>query len=127
MLTVMMAAALTSGVAQAQDDDGVDIERFRPHADAYGYMNLDSAATLQNLQLGLGLWANYSNDPVTIERNGNRVAPTSAVDGDSGDGLVDDRLRMDVQVGMGFEAGFAIVLLAIILDRVTRRDSKGDV
>jgi ABC-type proline/glycine betaine transport system permease subunit len=24
-----------------------------------------------------------------------------------------------VQVGMGFEAGFAIVLLAIILDRIT--------
>jgi glycine betaine/proline transport system substrate-binding protein len=25
-----------------------------------------------------------------------------------------------VQVGMGFEAGFAIVLLAIVLDRVSR-------
>ena len=60
------------------DPNAVIAPLIRPHADAYGYMNLDSAATLQNLQLGLGLWANYSNDPVTIERNGNRVAPTSA-------------------------------------------------
>jgi ABC-type proline/glycine betaine transport system permease subunit len=31
-----------------------------------------------------------------------------------------------VQVGMGFEAGFVIVLLAIILDRISRPSAKAD-
>jgi ABC-type proline/glycine betaine transport system permease subunit len=30
-----------------------------------------------------------------------------------------------VQIGMGFEAGFTIVLLAIILDRVSRPNERG--
>jgi ABC-type proline/glycine betaine transport system permease subunit len=30
-----------------------------------------------------------------------------------------------VQVGMGFEAGFTIVLLAILLDRVSRPKERG--
>jgi ABC-type proline/glycine betaine transport system permease subunit len=30
-----------------------------------------------------------------------------------------------VQVGMGFEAGFVIVLLAIVLDRISRPGDQG--
>jgi glycine betaine/proline transport system substrate-binding protein len=51
----------------------------------------------------------------------------AALVGAGGLGVPVVRALNTVQVGMGFEAGFAIVLLAIILDRVTRRDSKGDV
>ncbi|MCJ2188468.1 choline ABC transporter permease subunit [Novosphingobium beihaiensis] len=51
----------------------------------------------------------------------------AALVGAGGLGVPVVRALNTVQVGMGFEAGFAIVLLAIILDRVTRRETKGDV
>jgi ABC-type proline/glycine betaine transport system permease subunit len=35
------------------------------------------------------------------------------------------RALNSVQVGMGFEAGFTIVLLAIILDRISRPSERG--
>jgi len=44
-----------------------------------------------------------------------------ALVGAGGLGVPVVRALNTVQVGMGFEAGFAIVLLAIILDRMTRR------
>ncbi len=50
----------------------------------------------------------------------------AALVGAGGLGVPVVRALNTVQVGMGFEAGFAIVLLAIILDRVTRRETKGD-
>jgi ABC-type proline/glycine betaine transport system permease subunit len=50
----------------------------------------------------------------------------AALVGAGGLGVPVVRALNTVQVGMGFEAGFAIVLLAIILDRVTRpRGSRG--
>ena len=44
----------------------------------------------------------------------------AALVGAGGLGVPVVRALNTVQVGMGFEAGFAIVLLAIILDRMTR-------
>jgi glycine betaine/proline transport system permease protein len=50
----------------------------------------------------------------------------AALVGAGGLGVPVVRALNSVQVGMGFEAGFAIVLLAIILDRLSRpRDRKG--
>jgi glycine betaine/proline transport system substrate-binding protein len=49
----------------------------------------------------------------------------AALVGAGGLGVPVVRALNTVQVGMGFEAGFAIVLLAIILDRITRTDTKG--
>ncbi|QXQ07664.1 choline ABC transporter permease subunit [Sphingosinicellaceae bacterium] len=49
----------------------------------------------------------------------------AALVGAGGLGVPVVRALNTVQVGMGFEAGFAIVLLAIILDRMTRSDAKG--
>ncbi|CAN5355016.1 hypothetical protein BH10PSE15_BH10PSE15_07130 [soil metagenome] len=49
----------------------------------------------------------------------------AALVGAGGLGVPVVRALNTVQVGMGFEAGFAIVLLAIILDRMTRNDAKG--
>lgn len=106
---LLAASLLSGGPALAQDSDGVDIERFRPHADAYGYFGLDSAATLENLQLGVGFWANYANDPLTLELGDDRVAPAGA-NGDDGDGLVDDRFRADLQVGMGLSRYFSFTV-----------------
>ncbi len=107
--TALLAGALLAGVAQAQANDGVDVERFRPHADAYGYFGVGSAASLGHLQLGIGLWGNYANDPVTLDRGGNRVFPGTA-NGDDGDGLVDNRFRSDLQLGMGFARFLSIAV-----------------
>ena len=49
----------------------------------------------------------------------------AALVGAGGLGVPVVRALNTVQVGMGFEAGLAIVLLAIILDRVTRHETKG--
>ena len=50
----------------------------------------------------------------------------AALVGAGGLGVPVVRALNTVQVGMGFEAGLAIVLLAIILDRITRPADQGD-
>lgn len=50
---------------------------------------------------------------------------TAALVGAGGLGVPVVRALSSVQVGMGFEAGFAIVLLAIILDRLSRPRERG--
>jgi len=50
----------------------------------------------------------------------------AALVGAGGLGVPVVRALNSVQVGMGFEAGFAIVLLAIILDRLSRPRDRGD-
>ena len=50
----------------------------------------------------------------------------AALVGAGGLGVPVVRALNSVQVGMGFEAGFAIVLLAIVLDRITRPRDKQD-
>jgi ABC-type proline/glycine betaine transport system permease subunit len=49
----------------------------------------------------------------------------AALVGAGGLGVPVVRALNTVQVGMGFEAGFAIVLLAIILDRMSRPADRG--
>jgi glycine betaine/proline transport system substrate-binding protein len=50
----------------------------------------------------------------------------AALVGAGGLGVPVVRALNSVQVGMGFEAGFTIVLLAIVLDRISRPKEKGD-
>jgi ABC-type proline/glycine betaine transport system permease subunit len=49
----------------------------------------------------------------------------AALVGAGGLGVPVVRALNSVQVGMGFEAGFTIVLLAIILDRISRPKERG--
>ena len=49
----------------------------------------------------------------------------AALVGAGGLGVPVVRALNSVQVGMGFEAGFTIVLLAIILDRMSRPSERG--
>lgn len=108
MITLLAAVAMTAP-AFAQDssatlDSSFDFELFRPHADFYGYGATHGAATLGNLQLGVGAWFNYSNDPVVfVDADGNRVSASGAASGgETGDGVVDTRVTSNIQVGMGF-------------------------
>ena len=51
----------------------------------------------------------------------------AALVGAGGLGVPVVRALNSVQVGMGFEAGFTIVLLAIILDRISRPKERGGI
>ncbi len=103
MLTLLAAGPLV-GEAAAQDtatDGSVDFAQLRPHLDAHGYLGLPSATTLGHLQLNLGFWAGFENDPLVLTRNGERVPVVAGAAGEDGDALVDSRLRGDIQLGFG--------------------------
>ncbi len=121
MITFLAAVVMTTG-AHAQDsatDASFDFELFRPHADLYGYGATQGAATLGNLQLGVGAWFNYSNDPmVLVDASGNRVSVTGAAADESTDGVIQDRLVSTFQIGMGITrfASLTVDLPLVILN-----------
>ena len=91
----------------ADGDAGFDFELFKPHADAYGYGVVPGASTLQNLQLGAGLWFDLSHNPVVlVDEDGNRISP----DGGAADGLVSSRAQIHAQVGIGLSKYFSFTL-----------------
>lgn len=100
---------LLAALAQAQDavpqDLAIDVERFRPAVDPYGYSVTDSSTTLYNLQVGVGIFGNYSQDSLVLEWDGERVigpGPTFP------DGLLDHRSVMDFQLGFGLGDIFSL-------------------
>ncbi len=94
----MLFMLLAANALAAEGDSGVDFELFKPHADFYGYSAVPGGATLQHLQLGGGLWFDFSDDPVVmVDANGDRVSP----DGTDSDGLVNSRASLHAQVGVG--------------------------
>jgi outer membrane protein OmpA-like peptidoglycan-associated protein len=102
--------------ASAQDvvrqDFAIDPERFHPNVDFFGYSVTESAVTLEHLQVGVGIWANYSEDAAVLVVNGERLlgpAPNFP------DGLLDKRTMMDFQVGMGLGDVFSIVASAPVV------------
>ena len=109
-MTALMGALMAGSVAHAQDST-IDFELFRPYSDAYGYLSMPSAATLGHLQVGGAFWFNYSNDPVVLVYDGNRIAPDpDSVNGDAGDGLVDGRYGGNLHVGIGLSRFFSFTI-----------------
>lgn len=111
---LIMTAMLAGSRAHAQDgghDQDIDIELFRPYADAYGYFAVPSSATLKHLQIGGSLWVGYANDPMVLVFEGARTAPVNAlVTGDDGDGIIDDRVHANAQVGIGLSRFFSFTV-----------------
>jgi len=109
---VALTGLTLSSSALAQDaGETVDIELYRPFSDAYGYMHAPSAATLGHLQLGAGLFVNYSNDPMVLVYEDQRYPPpTAVVSGDNGEGVIDDRITANVHIGMGLSRYFSLTL-----------------
>jgi len=102
LLVALLAHAFAQDTVDGQDPT-FDFELFRPHADLYGYGATQGAATLRHLQLGMGAWVSYSDDPVVlVDAAGNRISVSGAAAEEDGDGLVDTRLTSTFQVGMGF-------------------------
>ena len=105
------------GTAAAQDmpagwDYSIDVERFKPASDHYGYTVTESAATLKHLQVGVGLWGNYAEDEVSFYLDNTRARlwedelATTLVS-DDGDGVVDRRSYANLQFGMGISQYFS--------------------
>ncbi|MBN2799164.1 MAG: OmpA family protein [Deltaproteobacteria bacterium] len=107
-MTLLLALALG---ASAQDYT-VDVERFRPMPDTYGYALTESAATLKHLQMGVGMWGNYSEDSVVMVWGGERVLGSGSNDGD---GIIDKRSVTDLQVGIGLSRYFSFTVDAPVV------------
>lgn len=92
-----------AGVAFAQEVDttlpyAIDFERFRPPADTFGYANTHSSATLGHLQVGVGLWGTYVDDPLVLTRDGQRIIGPGP---EFPDGMIDTRSVVNLQAGIG--------------------------
>jgi outer membrane protein OmpA-like peptidoglycan-associated protein len=112
---LISAFLLFTNVSFAQEvtgeDYSLDIERFRPASDTYGYGTTHSATTLQHLQLGSSVWVSYSNDPVVMVWEGQRVLGT----GESDDGIINDRAMGEIQLGIGLSPYFSIAIDAPVV------------
>ncbi len=114
---------LTAGAQELPEslDYSFDSERFKPMADHYGYAMTESSATLKHLQLGVGLWINYSEDPINFQMDGSRVQlfegelDTGGRATDDGDGIIDKRAYTDLQVAGGFADRFSFAISVPIL------------
>lgn len=109
-----MIHLLATAFAQSTAGDlPIDVERFRPAADTYGYVTTESASTLGHLQIGVGLWGNHSRDSLVLLRNGQRVIGPAP---DFPNGLLDERSMVDAQFGFGFFNRAALLIdLPIVL------------
>ena len=101
---------LLAALASAQDEAvtrelPIDVERFRPASDPYGYAVTDSSTTLYNLQVGVGIWGNYSQDSLVMVWDGARViGPGPSYP----DAILDHRSVMDFQLGFGLGDIFSL-------------------
>ena len=107
MIGLLLALWGGSAVAQevAVEDLPIDIERFRPFSDTYGYALTESATTLYNLQVGVGMWGNYSEDAAVLLFNGERVRGPGP---DFPDAMVDRRAVFNFQAGLGVADIFSL-------------------
>lgn len=110
---VLGLCSLVSVSALGQDDVlSVDVERFRPHADTYGYAVTEGATTLGHLEVGVGLWGTYEEDSVTIVgRDGQRLLSAD----EEGDAIIDLRAHADLQAGIGFGNRVSIGFVAPVV------------
>ncbi|HHO50453.1 MAG TPA: OmpA family protein [Deltaproteobacteria bacterium] len=110
MSWIVTGVLLASG-ALAQDtipqELPIEVERFRPMIDPYGYAVTESATTLGNLQIGVGFWGNYSENSAVLYAAGERIyGPPPR----SPDSLIDQRSMVDLQLGMGLGDIFALAI-----------------
>ena len=88
LLLLWLSALATAQNEPVPQDYPIDVERFRPIIDPYGYALTESSTTLRNLQVGVGVWGNYSENSLVLKYQGLRVlgpAPNQP------DALLDDR------------------------------------
>lgn len=127
IISATLLSLLCASPAVAAEDGTVDFELFRPHADTTGYFSVPSASTLRHLQLGVSLWGGYENDPVVLTLDGARVGPQGKPSGESGDALVDGRVRghLALAMGIGGFSSLAVELPVTLAQQGTEPSSIG--
>ncbi len=100
-----VGALAGSAAAQVATDSEFPVERMRLAGDRDGILDVESARTIGHLQLDVGLWAGYANDPLQLhDADGNRIA-----------GLVSDRwggeLVATLGLGSRFQLGLSLPLV----------------
>jgi outer membrane protein OmpA-like peptidoglycan-associated protein len=108
----MSPALLVVSLALAQDaaiptDYPIDVQRFRPAMDPFGYAVTESSTTLQHLQVGAGFWGMYAQDELVLLWDGERVIGPGP---DFPDALIDERSAVDLQAGFGLGDIFSFSL-----------------
>ncbi len=83
----------------------IDVERFKPPSDTFGYALTESSTTLGHLQVGTGMWGNHSRGSLVLVRNGQRVIGPPP---DFPDALLAERSLVHFQAGLGLGDVFGI-------------------
>lgn len=94
LLLVLALTAATSASGQA-----VNIERFRPALDRFGFLGIQGSATPGHLRWNLALWTWYSNKPLRV----------SFADGTS-ETAIDNRLTSDLLFQLGLFGRWSLAL-----------------
>ena len=110
-MSLAVLAWMLSPMALGQDANA-DIERFRPAVDPYGYASVESADTLGHLQMSMGMWGNFADDPLVLIQNGERYFGDGT---NKDDGVIDIRTAADLQIGLGLSDYFSFTIDAPVV------------
>jgi outer membrane protein OmpA-like peptidoglycan-associated protein len=89
-------------------DFALDVERYHPHTDTYGYAVTESSTTLGHLQVGVGFFGQASFDSlVLLGPDGERIIGPGP---NFPDGMLDLRSTVDLQFGFGLGNRFALLV-----------------
>jgi len=94
----LVIALTASTSASAQE---INIERFRPTLDRFGFLGMQGSATPGHARWNLGLFTWYSNRPLRI-----RYAP----DGTTGEQVIDNRMTGDLFFEVGLFGRWSLAL-----------------
>jgi len=100
-----MIALLAVAFGQELVEYPIDVERFKPPSDTFGYATTESATTLGHLQVGTSMWGNYSRGSLVLLRNGQRVIGPAP---DFPNALLDERSLVHFQAGLGLGDVFGL-------------------
>jgi outer membrane protein OmpA-like peptidoglycan-associated protein len=101
LIGLLMSVLATASAQEA----ALDIERFRPAVDPYGYASVESAQKLKHLQLSVGMWGSFSDDPLILTVDGARFFGDGS---NKDDGVIDIRSTADLQFGLGLSDYFSL-------------------
>jgi len=90
---------LTLGSTAMASAQGIDVERFRPSLDRFGFLGIQGSATPGHLRWNLALWTWYSNKPLRVR----------FVDGTS-ETVIDHRLTSDLLFQLGLFGRWSLAL-----------------
>jgi len=115
--TFGFVAALTGLMPASVSAQAINIERFRPALDRFGFLGIQGSATPGHARWDLGSFSWYSNRPLRIR-----------YDDGSGERVIDDRMTADLFFEVGLFGRWSLALevpLVLYQDGTTTRTVNG--